>query len=175
MGRGAQAAGRLLGEEVDEALRVGAGVLQHDVVEPRIDVLLHVLHVALDVGADGEVEPSLLEGVPGRWLPAWPRPRQASTTQTELPSGSRSENITGTPGMRMGSGSTSTPRSLSRLCSARASGASTPMEPPPGLPPIGGLSASRADDPGGATSTQRFSPFSPKRMSLRTSYPSLPV
>ena len=64
---------------------------------------------------------------------------------------------------------------VSRACSARASGVSTPMEPPPGWPPIGGFSARRAVEPGGATSSQRYSPFSPKRESLRTSKPSFSV
>src|SRR3982751_6121428 len=56
-----------------------------------------------------------------------------------LPSGARIMNSTGAPGVRIGSGSTSTPSALSRLCSARTSGVSTPIPLPPGRVPHRGL------------------------------------
>jgi hypothetical protein len=46
--------GELLREEVEEPRRVGAGVLQHDVVEADVE-LLDVLDVRLDVRAHGEL------------------------------------------------------------------------------------------------------------------------
>ena len=78
--------------------------------------------------------------------------------------------MTGAPGGLISSSSRSMPPiAFSRACSAAASGASTPIEAPPGRPPIGGLSARRAREPGGATSSHRLAPSSPKLMSLRTS------
>ena len=44
-----------------------------------------------------------------------------------------------------------------------------------GVPPIGGFRAMRPCDPCGATSTHRYSPSGPKRMSLRNSKPSFSV
>jgi anti-sigma regulatory factor (Ser/Thr protein kinase) len=130
------------------------------------------------------VDPSTGTPVPRRsrvtrWPPRPARPGHsavgASTTAMWLPSGSRIMNSRGAPRVRTGSGSTSMPRALNRRCSARTSGVSTPIPPPPGCPPIGGLSASRAREPGGATSSQRYSSFSPNRVSPRTSKPSLSV
>ena len=54
--------GQLGGEELEEAVRVGAGVLQHEVVEAGVDELLRHLDVAGDVRAAGE----LLRDVLGR-------------------------------------------------------------------------------------------------------------
>ena len=62
------------------------------------------------------------------------------------------------------------PMALSRRCSASTSAVSTPMPPPPGVAPIGSISARRACDPAGATSTYRYSPFGPKRVSARSSH-----
>ena len=98
------------------------------------------------------------------------------TTQMWFPSGSATENIGGAPPISIGGVAIVTPSmAASRSCSPRTSGVSTPMAPPPGSPCIGGFSARRAVDPGGATSTQRFSPFSPKRSSPRNSQPSFSV
>jgi hypothetical protein len=95
------------------------------------------------------------------------------TIQMWLPSGSAIENISGAPPISVGGLVTVTPSIAdSRSCSAWTSGVSTPIAPPPGSSRIGGLSARRVVDPGGATSSQRISPFSPKRSSPRTSQPS---
>ena len=89
-----------------------------------------------------------------------------------LPSGSRIMNRCGAPGAIIGSESIWIPSIADkRRYSPIRSAVSMPMPPPPGSPPIGGLSARRAVEPGGATSSHRASPFSPKRTSARNSQP----
>ena len=76
----------------------------------------------------------------------------------------------------IGASSMSSPSTaLRRACSPRTSVVSTPMPPPPGSAPMGGFRASRAVEPGGATSSQRISPCSPNATSARSSKPSVPV
>jgi hypothetical protein len=63
-----------------------------------------------------------------------------------------------------------------RAYSASMSGVSTPIALPPGPhSPIGGLSARRVVEPGGATSTQRLPASSPNGTSARSSQPSVSV
>ena len=81
----------------------------------------------------------------------------SSTTKMLLPSGSRSAKRSGAPGVRIGSESRSIrPMALRRACSPWTFDVSTPIAPPPGSPPMGGLSARCARDSGGATSSQHL-------------------
>jgi hypothetical protein len=85
-----------------------------------------------------------------------------------LPSGSRTANMAGASGMRMTSGSVSTPPDRSAAWSRSASVVTSRM--PVGISPE--TRAMVVADPGGATSIQRASP---KGRSRRFSKPSRPT